>query len=211
MGIKRFIASQLRQPHGWFGSLVMSRMLDRLNRQIVDRTLELLQLSPQQQVLEIGFGGGYALARLGRILTGGLATGIDVSAEMVGRAQSRFVREIVAGRVRVQLADVSRLPFPDAAFDRVLTINTIYFWPDALAGLREIRRVLKPNGLAAVSIRSKERMERSALIRYGHFVRLFSPEDLADLMQQAGFRDVHVDHRHQGKTWDQVVAVGGRG
>lgn len=43
--------------------------------------------------------------------------------------------------IQVQLGDVSHLPFPETTFDRVFTINTIYFWPDALQGLTEIHRV----------------------------------------------------------------------
>ncbi len=209
MDLKRFMASQLRQPHGWFGSLVMSRMLDRGNRKIADSTLELLQLEPGHQVLEIGFGGGYALSRLAERLSAGVATGVDVSPEMVARARSRFARQIDSGRLRIQVGDACRLPFPDAAFDRVFTVNTIYFWREVMAGLGEIRRVLKPDGLAAISIRSKERMQRSALTRYDAFERLFSPEELVEVMREARFREIRLDHRDQGSRWaDQVIALG---
>ena len=206
MNVKRFMASQLRKPTGWFGSLVVSRMMNRGNRQIIEGTLALLELRPQDHVLEIGFGGGSALLEVSRRLRSGVVSGIDISPDLVRRAESRFRREIAEGRVRVQLGDISHLPFPAAAFDRAFTINTIYFWPDALQGLSEIRRVLKDGGLAAVSLRSKEKMQRYAVTKYDF--QLFSKDEVADLMRQVGFRNVGVDHRDENKLYDQVIVVG---
>jgi ubiquinone/menaquinone biosynthesis C-methylase UbiE len=85
----------------------------------------------------------------------------------------------------VQLGDISHLPFHAAAFDRVFTINTIYLWPDTLQGLTEIRRVLKDGGLAAVSLRSKEKMQRHGVTDYDF--HLFSKDEVADLMRKVGF------------------------
>jgi len=206
VNVKRFMASQLRKPTGWFGSLVVSRMMNRGNRQIIEGTLALLELRPQDHVLEIGFGGGSALLEVSRRLRSGVVSGIDISPDLVRRAESRFRREIAEGRVRVQLGDISHLPFPAAAFDRAFTINTIYFWPDALQGLSEIRRVLKDGGLAAVSLRSKEKMQRYAVTKYDF--QLFSKDEVADLMRQVGFRNVGVDHRDEDKWYDQVIVVG---
>jgi ubiquinone/menaquinone biosynthesis C-methylase UbiE len=131
---------------------------------------------------------------------------VDFSADMVRRAERRFRKEIAAGRMEVQLGDVSQLPYPDESFDRGLTVNTIYFWPDALKGLGEIRRVLKPQGRVAVAIRSKEKMSKYQFTTHGF--RLFSTDELAGLMQMAGFRALRVEHRDQERTYDQVIVVG---
>lgn len=208
MALQRFMAAQLRRPSGWFGSLVMGRLLDRVNRQIVERTLELLEIKPEHDVLEIGFGGGLALSRLLETAGNGVISGVDISPEMVQRAEKRFRDYVRNGRLRVQLGDVSRLPFAGAAFDRVFTVNTIYFWPEPQAGMQEICRVLKPGGLAAIAIRSREKMEQHGVTRHGF--RLFSPDDVVTLMGQAGLREVRVDHRDRDKWYDQVVIVGAR-
>ncbi len=204
----RFMASQLRQPSGWFGSWVMSRLLNRTNARLVDATLALLEIRPEHRVLEIGFGGGYGLQRLSQQVNTGLIVGVDLSPEMIREAERRLGREIAAGRLRVQLADVARLPLPDADFDRIFTVNTIYFWPDPLVGLREIYRVLKPSGLAAISLRSKEKMAKHAVTKHGF--RLFSAQDVTALMGQAGFGQIRADHRDQEKWYDQVVVLGRR-
>lgn len=208
MGFGRFMASQFRKPSGWFGSLAISPLMNRANRKIIDTTLVLLDLQPGHRVLEVGFGGGYGLARLAELAGQGAVAGVDFAPDMVRRAERRFRKEIVQGRIQVQLGDVSSLPFAAETFDRALTINTIYFWPDTLHGLREVLRVLKKGGRAAVSIRSKATMQKVAFTKHGF--RLFSPGEVGDLMRQAGFRQVAVDHRDQDKLYDQGIVIGSR-
>ncbi len=206
MGMRRFMASQFRQPSGWFGSLVISRLLNKVNGQIVNATIAQLDVRPEHHVLEIGFGGGSALSRLVKGASSGVITGVDISPEMVRRAERRFRRDIQTGRMRVQVGEAAHLPFGAAVFDRVFTINTIYFWPNTMEGLGEIYRVLKQGGMAAISIRSKEKMAKRVVTKYGF--RLFSADDVAGLMRQAGFREIRVDHRDQDKWYDQVIVVG---
>lgn len=202
----RFIASQLRQPHGWFGSLVVRRVMNRVNAKITDATIDLLDISPHDEVLEIGFGGGLGITRVAARLSDGAVSGVDLSPDMLRAAQHRFRRELGSGRVRLQVGNIAHLPFSYAAFDRVFTINTIYFWPDPQQGLAEIRRVLKSGGKAAISIRSREKMEKHSVTQ--HNFRLFSGYEVADLMRQAGFQDLRIDHRDQEKWYDQVIVVG---
>ncbi len=208
MALPRFLSAQLRQPSGWFGSLVVGPMMNRGNRRIVDCTIALLEVQPHHHVLEVGFGGGYGLACLARLVSDGLVCGVDFSPDMVRATERRFCRQIAQGRVNVQLGDISRLPFSPETFDRVLTVNTVYFWPDPPRGFSEIRRVLKDGGRAAVSLRSKTKMEKHPPNR--EIFRLFEPAEVARLMEEAGFRDVGIDHRDRDKLLDSVVVVGSR-
>lgn len=193
----------MRKPSGWFGSVVLSRLLNRMNVAVVESTLSRLGFEPQHHLLEIGFGGGAALALVSKRLTTGVITGVDFSPEMVREAERRFRREIAKGCIRVQLADIVALPFASATFDRVFTINTIYFWPDTAQGFAEIRRVLKPGGLAVIALRSRENMERVSFTQHGF--RLFSPSEVPALMQQAGFTNVKLTHERQGTRFDEVL------
>ncbi len=206
--IDRFMASQLRQPHGWFGSLVIARGMNRINRQIMEATLDLLDLQRNHHVLEIGFGGGLAVKELARRLNAGVVEGIDSSPDIVAAAKHRFAREIRECRVKVHLGDVVRLPFAEATFDRVFTINTIYFWSDVPKGISEIYRVLKPGGIAAIGIRSADKMRQHSVTNYNF--RLFSGTEVAELMQCGGFHNVRIDHRDQEHWYDQVIVLGSR-
>lgn len=137
-----------------------------------------------------------------------MITGIDLSPEMVRKAEKHFSGEIKTGRVRVQLGDVSKLPYAASSFDRVFTVNTIYFWPDIAQGLSEIRRVLKEGGMVAISIRSRHVMQRLSFTK--HNFQLFTAEEVSTLLRQAGYQDVRIDHRDQDKTVDQAVILGAK-
>jgi ubiquinone/menaquinone biosynthesis C-methylase UbiE len=200
------MAEQMRKPSGWFGSVVLRRLLNRVNMAIVESTLSRIGLEPDHQILEIGFGGGAALALISRRLTTGVVTGVDFSPEMVREAERRFRHEIANGRLRVQLGDIAALPFASATLDRVFTINTIYFWPDTVQGFGEIRRVLKPGGVAVIALRSRENMERVSFTQHGF--RLFSPPEVPRFMQQAGFTNVKLTHEKQGTRFDEVLVSG---
>lgn len=77
-----------------------------------------------------------------------------------------------------------------------------------MQGPGEIGTVLKNGGLAALSIRSKEKMGKYAVTQYGF--RPFSPFEVADMLQQSWFREVRIDLRDQDKSYDQVIVVGTR-
>jgi ubiquinone/menaquinone biosynthesis C-methylase UbiE len=204
--LKHFMASQMRKPSGWFGSVILRRLLNRMNIAVVESTISRLGLEPHHHVLEIGFGGGTALALVSKRLTTGVITGVDFSPEMVREAERRFRLDIANGRLRVQLGDIAGLPLAAASFDRVFTINTIYFWPDTVRGFGEIRRVLKSGGLAVIALRSRENMERVSFTQHGF--RLFSPPEVPPFMQQAGFTNVKLTHERQGTRIDEVLVSG---
>lgn len=83
----------------------------------------------------------------------GWVAGIDLSREMVEQACIRNAPAIREGRVDLRYGSVASLPFRDGGFDKALAINSMQLWPDASAGLLEMRRVLKPGaGLPSDSL-----------------------------------------------------------
>jgi ubiquinone/menaquinone biosynthesis C-methylase UbiE len=87
--------------------------------------------------------------------------GVDMSDTMVHEARENNRALIDEGRVKLRLATVDRLPFPNAAFDRALIVNTIYFWPDQLSGLAESRRVLRDDGFLVLASMTPETSAKS--------------------------------------------------
>ena len=104
---------------------------------------DLLQLASNDSVLEVGFGPGVLINRLSKLAPAGRIAGIDPSIEMVEQARARKITAIQRGSVKLQCGSVASLPFESNTFDKVLTINSMHVWPDAIGGLREIRRVMK--------------------------------------------------------------------
>ena len=64
------------------------------------------------------------------------------------QATARNAAAVESGRIELRLGSVEAMPFEDNTFDKALAINSMQVWPDAVAGLREIWRVLKPHGSA---------------------------------------------------------------
>ena len=81
--------------------------------------------------------------------------GLDRSETMVQQAQRRNAAAIQAGRVELQRADASAIPYADASFNKVFSINVAHFWSDPLAVLAVLQRVLVPGGLVAIAIQPR--------------------------------------------------------
>lgn len=144
------IRSQFAHPRGPLGrlaGLVMALKNRRRNELAVAR----LDPQPGDHVLEIGFGPGVTISRLATLIDSGSVTGVDASAEMVARARRRNATAIDRGLVDLRHGSVALLPFPDDTFDRALAVNSLHHWPQPVANLREVRRVLKPGGIVVIA------------------------------------------------------------
>jgi arsenite methyltransferase len=183
------LAGQLRQPSGMVGR-ALGYILNRANRPINERAVERLDVGASDSVLEIGFGGGVATAKV-LARTQGFVAGIEISDAMVKHASRRFRHEIERGRLEIRRGSVRAIPYEDGRFDRALTVQTIYFWPDPAADLREIHRVLSPGGRLLVATATKEEMEKRSWTRHGF--RKFEDDELGSLLRGAGFADVAVE------------------
>jgi SAM-dependent methyltransferase len=120
------------------------------NRQRNAWAVSLLGVQPADQVLEIGFGPGIAVAHLVRAGAGHVY-GVDHSAVMLRQASRRNAAAIRAGRVTLINASVDQLPATlDGPFDAILAVNALGFWPAPAERLAELRRLLAPGGRIAI-------------------------------------------------------------
>jgi ubiquinone/menaquinone biosynthesis C-methylase UbiE len=97
-------------------------------------------------VLDAGMGPGRVPILIAHALPGLRIDGLDLSTAMVERARENARAAGLAGRVTFTAGDVADLPYPDATFDLVVSSISQHHWPDAHAGMRELRRVLRPGG-----------------------------------------------------------------
>jgi ubiquinone/menaquinone biosynthesis C-methylase UbiE len=111
---------------------------------MVAQILTRMALKPGLRCLDVGCGNGYAVRAMAeRVGLDGLAVGVDVSPEMIRRALDF---PDTPPNARFQPAPADRLPFEDESFDRLLSVEVLYYLPDPLAALKEWSRVLKPGG-----------------------------------------------------------------
>jgi ubiquinone/menaquinone biosynthesis C-methylase UbiE len=165
-------------------------------------TLSLLDLQPDDRVLEIGFGPGTAIRDAAMLTARGFVAGIDPSAVMLQQATRRNRDAIHEGRVELRPATMSAIPYPNASFDKIFGTNAIHFSRALDADLGEIHRVLRSGGLAAFSTQPmwKGGSDASALS---------IGQNLRDAMADAGFHDCRIE---QKDTWPRrTVCALGRG
>jgi ubiquinone/menaquinone biosynthesis C-methylase UbiE len=139
------VIAQCRKPSGFFGRLILWDM-NRHHDKLTDWGLSHVVIKPNDKILDVGCGGGRTISKLATFASGGKVYGVDYSEDSVRSARRANARWIDLGRVEVQQGSVSKLPFPDGAFNLVTAIETHLFWPDLPNDFREIFRVLKPGG-----------------------------------------------------------------
>ncbi len=177
------IAKQLRKPTGENGKFVGTE-LSKSNKFITELVYSEFNKLPGDSILEIGFGNG---ALLKQLLTNDQKKvyGIDYSELMVEEATKINKELIEKGVVEIKHGEIENIPYPDNSFDKICTINTVYFWGSPEKALSEIKRVLKKDGYFAVGFRSKEKVSHYEFTKYDF--QLYSIDGLKDVTEQNGF------------------------
>src|SRR5262249_44396216 len=124
------------------------------------------------------------------VISRGRIVGVDFSPEMTALCTRRFAADIRAGRVELVCASVEALPYAAGDFTKACTVNTIYFWADPIAALREIRRTLGAGGRLVVTFNPPATAGKLPYTKHGF--KLYEPERVRDLLRNAGFRDVEL-------------------
>lgn len=164
MSVMRSILMRMfGRPRGSLGRLG-GHIMARTNAECGVLACELLQVARDHSVLEIGFGPGVTIDHLSKLAPAGRIAGIDESPEMVEQARARNTAAIRNGRVDLRHGSVESLPFGDNTFDGALAINSMQVWPDAVVGLREIRRVMRPGAKVALGFTQYSGQPRDGLI-----------------------------------------------
>ncbi len=149
----------------------------------------LLEPAPRERVLEIGPGTGYySLDIVPRLAPGGQLDLLDIQQPMLDEVRQRAASSGIAN-IQTTRGDAQALPFPDATFDAAFLVATLGEIPDKGLALREVRRVLKPDGrlvvgegqpdphmvasaaLRALAIEAGFRFERHEGNRFGFLAR----------------------------------------
>jgi ubiquinone/menaquinone biosynthesis C-methylase UbiE len=121
---------------GWLG---------RMHHEIADRTLSLAlaTTAAPQRILDVGCGTGYLLRRLATFCGDAIVlAGVDPAPAMIEAAKASADDE----RLGYSVGVAEHLPYPDDAFDLVVSTTSFDHWPDQGAGLLECARVLAPRG-----------------------------------------------------------------
>lgn len=184
---------------GWLIGHLMAIKNAGMNRFAV----EMLDVQPEDQVLEIGFGQGQAVRMIAERAANGFTAGIDISEVMVHQAAKRNHKFVESGHVELSQASIANIPYEFARFDKVLAVNNYQFWPNAEHNLTEIQRVLGKNGMLILCLRMKE-PNKAFQLAPGFTEQ--EVEDLTGLMRWVGFSEVQLFKRRVGYEATCLIA-----
>jgi len=183
---------QLREEFNRWAEAGRGDHMEEDHLPIVLPTLELMKLEPTDRVLDVGCGTGWLPRLIGARVPEGSVVGIDLSDEMIGRAQraSAGLRNLT-----FQLGGADRIPAPDSTFTKAISVESAYYWPDPSHGIREVSRVLQPGGSAWILINYYG--DNLYCHQWGAVfaipTHLLAAEEWAQLFRDAGF--ARVSHR----------------
>ena len=199
--VKSYLANQARKPTGLFGRIVAPVVFNRENKRMEQFGLKKLDPKEDDEILEIGPGNGRLISEIMPHIENGKVCVIDISEQMVDVASRQNKKWINKGLLEIRKASISDIPYPDNHFNKVFTCNTIYFWPNPVEDLQEVRRVLNPEGKFICAMRSKQQMESfNAVVCENKdvFQNLYQEKDVKQLFDKAGFQHV----AHHNKTFN---------
>jgi ubiquinone/menaquinone biosynthesis C-methylase UbiE len=179
-----FFSRQAKKPSGLFGRFFMSRVFEKGNAELNSLVLQSLSIKEGEHVLEIGFGTGLFLNRIAASIDNGLIEGIDFSELMVDMAKKKNKRYIEAGKAKIHSGDFDKAVFNDNSFDKIFTVNTIYFWKRPDATVFKIYRLLKPGGRLFIGFHGKSDMEKMPLNR--DIFQYYSTHGITELLSIRG-------------------------
>jgi ubiquinone/menaquinone biosynthesis C-methylase UbiE len=154
----------------------------RSEAEVYRRTLGLLDLQLEDFVLEVGCGTGVGIEQAADVAALGKICGIEPSERLLAVARARNADAIRDGYVELHQGLASRLPWPDATFNKALAVNSPRDWTQPVENLTEIRRTIRQGGKLALVVQSPWRTRREDV------------RDLAELwahrVDEAGFQEV---------------------
>lgn len=151
--------------------------------------LEMMGIGRDEIIIDVGCGSGWLSRALVRGVPEGRVIGMDISDEMIrhARALSQEFKNLV-----FVIGQVGEIPWEPNFFNRAISIESAYYWPDPAQGLREIHRVLRQGGSAWIVINYYK--DNPHCHQWGKTLaiptHLLSADEWAKLFREAGFIDV---------------------
>jgi len=208
---------QVRRPSRGIGGFFLWAMNVSHSR-MTDWALSHVDVAKSSTILDVGCGGGRTIQKMAAMASDGVVHGVDYSAESVAVSRATNAASIETGRVHVDRASVSQLPFADGMFDLVTSIESHYYWPDLVKDLQEIRRVLKPGATLMIAAESYNGgafgwLQQIVMKPLGG--AFLSAEEYGRLFAAAGYSDVEVFEEAKrgwlcavGKNTTRVLSAG---
>ncbi len=191
------------KPQGQAGVDMLNRM-NTSHGPVTDWALGILNVKEGERILDIGCGGGATIKKLLEIVgENGHVSGIDYALDSVTTSINNNLDAFVAGKTDIAQCSIEKTPFYDDLFDKVITVESLYFWPDPKENVKEVYRFTKPGGRVLLVLdiyNTPEIMEanKDNIENYNLYVP--TVEEFEDMLKGAGFSEVKI-HLNEGTSW----------
>lgn len=187
------LASQLSHPSGEKGNEI-AHMMNETNIGMTKNAIVNLNLASNDSVLELGHGNAGHVEFLFSQCPSIRYTGLEISTLMNSEAQLMNESFVNAGKASFVLYDGGKIPFAADQFDKLFTVNTLYFWKNPLELLAELSHVLKPKALFSLTFAHRSFMETLPFTPFGF--TLYNPDEVMKLVNQSPF----IIHKEDSQT-----------
>jgi SAM-dependent methyltransferase len=180
---------QLRREFNDWARAGRGPSMEKGHRPVGEQAIALMRIPTRARVLDIGCGSGWATRLMAEKAVDGHVAGVDISDEMI-----RVARETsdAFANVDFRVASAEKLPFRDGEFTHAFSMESLYYYADMLAALKEIRRVLEPGGIFVTVLDLYQENEPSHqwIDELKVPVHLLSSAEYCALFERAGFVNV---------------------
>ena len=197
MKLLNLIGKQMQYPKGFLGKVLFAWMTPKTIAH-ARWTADLLEIQPEDKIIEIGFGNGANIKLLLQKAIRGSVTGVEISKTAIEMASKKNAKAISEGRVKLHLAQGNAIPTENDVFDKACSVATAYVIEDPGAVFEEMFRVLKPKGRAAITFPVRENFMRFKPVATEGFY-LHELSDLEAAFHNAGFVNCRTERNDRVK------------
>lgn len=178
------LAEQLSCPSGEQGIEIANEM-NKSNLSMTLSTIQEMQLLDGQAILELGHGNAGHLETLLSEATKLTYRGLDIS-ELMNQEAIRINNTYIEyQQASFHLYDGTNIPFEADSFDRIFTVNTLYFWENPLELLNELCRVLRKEGQCHITFVHEKFLHSLPFTKYKF--EAYSSKKITKLIEKTDF------------------------
>jgi SAM-dependent methyltransferase len=162
----KYVGKNFRNPNG-IGGKILTKLMNILAQKQYNAVLENICLNQNDVILEVGFANGYLIKKLFNKNIPVNIYGIDISNDMVKNVTIINKHYIENGQLKLSVENINKTSFGEKTFDKIYTVNTIYFWDNMDKCLTEIKRILKTGGIFINVFHTKEYLDKIIYTKHG--------------------------------------------
>jgi ubiquinone/menaquinone biosynthesis C-methylase UbiE len=182
------IASQLKHPTGEKG-IEMGNMMNETNINMTRHSIQNLQIEAGNKILELGHGNAGHVQFIFEQAENIKYYGLEMSELMFQEARQINRNYVSQKQAFFSIYDGNTIPFEDNSFNKVFTVNTIYFWQEPEKLLSEIYRVLLPKGILCITFAEESFMKQLPFTQFEF--ELYNTEKAEKLIGKSSFKIIN--------------------